>query len=86
MPATIIGSQWFDENEAAAILELPLEIVHRFFELMLADKRVPVAFHKGAGIPMLNGYTIVALRGRAQQQEQTQPEPKLTTSKRKHAR
>ena len=78
MPSTIIGSQWFDENEVAEILELPLETVQRFYESMLADPRVPVAYHKGAGIPMLNGYTIIALRGRQQ------PEP--PASKRRHAR
>ncbi len=78
MPSTILGSQWFDENEAAAILELPLETVKRFFERMLADKRVPVAYHKGAGIPMLNGFTIIALRGR--------PQPEPPASKRRHAR
>jgi len=67
MPQTVIGSQWFDENEAAAALELPLEIVHNFYMRMLADKRTPVAYHKGAGIPMLSGFTINALKGRAQQ-------------------
>jgi hypothetical protein len=83
MPQTILGTEWFTEEAAAAILELPLDIVHRYFERMLADKRVPVAYHKGGGIPMLNGFTIVALRGRAQQPEQ---QPKLTISKRRHAR
>jgi hypothetical protein len=66
VPATIIGSEWFTEDEAAAVLELPLEIVQNFYMRMLADPRTPVAFHKGAGIPMLSGFTITALKGRAQ--------------------
>lgn len=78
MPQTVIGSQWFDEAEAASILELPIETVHTFYERMLADKRVPVAYHKGAGIPMLNGYTIMALKGLPQQLP--------PVSKRRHAR
>jgi hypothetical protein len=76
MPQTIVGSEWFDENEAAAALELPLGTVHRFYEAMLAEKRVPKAFYKGAGIVLLSGFTIMALRGRQQQ-------PKLTISKRR---
>ncbi len=75
MPQTLIGSQWLDEIEAAAALELPLETVHRFYEMMLADKRVPVAYYRGPTIPLLNGYTLMALRGRVQEQPQEPKQP-----------
>lgn len=66
MPSTILDSQWLDELEAATALGLPLETVHRFFEAMLSDKRVPVAYYKGAGIPLLSGVTLRLLAGRPQ--------------------
>ncbi len=65
MPQTILGSEWFTESEAAAALEMPLSITHNFFVRMLADPRTPVAY-KG-GVPALSGFTITALKGRAQQ-------------------
>ncbi len=74
MPQTILGSEWFTEEEAAAALEMPLEIVHNFYMRMLADPRTPVAY-KGDRVPALSGFTITALKGRAQQ-----------PSKRRHAR
>ncbi len=77
MPQTILGTEWFTEEEAAAILELPLPVIHRFFEMMLAEPRTPVAF-KGDHVPALNGFTIMSLKGR--------PQPEQPAKRRRHAK
>jgi hypothetical protein len=64
---TIINNSWYDENGASEATGIPMDIVHTFYEAMLADERVPKAYYKGAGIVMLSGFTINALNGRAQQ-------------------
>ncbi len=82
MSHTILDTSWLDENEAAEALELPLETVHRFYERMAVDPRVPKAFYKGAGIVLLNGFTLSALKGLAQSKQ----EPQKPAAKRRHAR
>lgn len=63
MSHTILDTTWLDENEAAAALELPLEVVHRYYERMIAEGKVPVAYYKGAGTPLLNGFALRQLAG-----------------------
>ncbi len=80
---SILGGTWYTCADAARALEVSEEVMQRFFDMMLADKRTPRALYQGPEAPMLSGYSLQKF-ARPQQAQQEQPKP--TISKRRHAR
>ncbi len=76
MTATLIGSSWYSEEEAAMAFELDRGTVHAFYQRIIAEGREPVSYYKGPGIPLLSGYTLRQLLG------QRQPTPYMPTARR----
>ena len=74
---TILGASWYTVEQAARALELPVEVVQRFFDRVMEDKRTAVSYYHDPTQPAISGYTLMQLAG------QRQPSSFLPTTRRR---